>query len=184
MHCVIAVAAVGGIREDMKPNRLAFPDQIIDYTSSRRHTYFENDLSEVTHIDFTEPYSDRVRQLLISSATELDIEYVADGTYGATQGPRLETAAEIDRLERDGCTMVGMTGMPEAALARELELEYACCAVVANRAAGRGSGPISMEQIDNNLNQGMENVRKLLEMAIPKLEGGSCPISKYPISPQ
>ncbi len=123
VQSVIAVAAVGGIREDMIPNRLAFPDQIIDYTSSRRHTYFENDLSEVTHIDFTEPYSDRVRQLLISSAAELDIEYVADGTYGATQGPRLETAAEINRLERDGCPMVGMTGMPEAALARELELE-------------------------------------------------------------
>jgi purine nucleoside phosphorylase len=171
---VIAVAAVGGIREDMKPNMLAIPDQIIDYTSSRRHTYFESDLSGVTHTDFTQPYSEHVRQLLISSATELGIEFAADGTYGATQGPRLETAAEINRLERDGCSMVGMTGMPEAALARELELDYACCAVVANRAAGRGDGPISMDDIETHLNKGMENVRKLLEAAIPKLEGNSC----------
>jgi len=171
VQSVIAVAAVGGIRDDMKPNMLAFPDQVIDYTSSRRHTYFENDLSEVTHIDFTQPYSEHVRQLLISSASALDFEFAADGTYGATQGPRLETAAEINRLERDGCTMVGMTGMPEAALARELELDYACCAVVANRAAGRGDGPINMEDIETHLKKGMENVRKLLEAAIPELDG-------------
>jgi 5'-deoxy-5'-methylthioadenosine phosphorylase len=169
VHRVIAVAAVGGIREDMQPNMLAIPDQIIDYTYSRRHTYFENDLSEVTHIDFTRPYSERLRQLLISTATEMDIEFAADGTYGATQGPRLETAAEINRLERDGCSMVGMTGMPEAALARELELDYACCAVIANRAAGKGDGPISMEDIETHLNLGMENVRKLLVAGIPKL---------------
>jgi 5'-deoxy-5'-methylthioadenosine phosphorylase len=167
---VIAVAAVGGIRQDMKPTMLAIPDQVIDYTYSRRHTYFESDLSEVTHIDFTHPYSEHLRQLLITSADQLAIEFAADGTYGATQGPRLETAAEIDRLERDGCTIVGMTGMPEAALARELELGYACCAVVANHAAGRGDGPISMQDIEIHLNKGMENVRILLEAAIPKLE--------------
>ena len=176
VQSVIAVAAVGGIREDMKPKTLAIPDQIIDYTSSRRHTYFESDLSEVTHIDFTRPYSEHLRQLLISAATDLELEFATDGTYGATQGPRLETAAEIDRLERDGCSMVGMTGMPEAALARELELDYACCAVVANRAAGRGNGPISMDDIETHLNKGMENVRKLLEAAIPMLEINSSKI--------
>ncbi|MGD8616301.1 MAG: S-methyl-5'-thioinosine phosphorylase, partial [Gammaproteobacteria bacterium] len=132
---VIAVAAVGGIRQDMAPGRLAFPDQIIDYTWSRMHTYFEQDLSQVTHVEFTEPYSAEVRGVLIEAARSLGLEAVENGTYGATQGPRLETRAEIDRMERDGCDLVGMTGMPEAALARELELEYACCAVIANWAA-------------------------------------------------
>ena len=171
VHSVIAVAAVGGIRDDMNPAMLAIPDQIIDYTSSRRHTYFESDLSEVTHTDFSQPYSESVRQLLIGGARELGIEFAADGTYGATQGPRLETAAEIDRLERDGCAMVGMTGMPEAALARELRLDYACCAVVANRAAGRGEEVISMEDIEAQLSRGMDDVRRLLEVAIPGLKG-------------
>jgi len=166
---IIAVAAVGGIEAGLKPTMLAFPDQIIDYTWSRKHTYFENNLSEVTHIDFTRPYSEPLRQLMIEAARELKIQFADHGTYGATQGPRLETAAEIDRLEKDGCTIVGMTGMPEAALARELDLPYACCAVVANRAAGRGEGVISLEEIDSNLSEGMDTVRRLLETAIPKL---------------
>jgi 5'-deoxy-5'-methylthioadenosine phosphorylase len=171
---VVAVAAVGGIRADMEPGRLAFPHQIIDYTWSREHTCFESDLDQVTHIDFTEPYSEKVRRLLIDAARRLDLDAAEDGTYGATQGPRLETAAEIDRLERDGCSMVGMTGMPEAALACELGLCYASCAVIANWAAGRGPGPISMEDIEHNLVNGMAKVRRLLETAIPMLEGLSC----------
>jgi 5'-methylthioinosine phosphorylase len=166
---VIAVAAVGGIHQDMQPGRLAIPDQIIDYTWSRKHTYFESELSEVTHIDFTSPYSEKIRNQLITSARELDLQAVEDGVYAATQGPRLETAAEIDRLERDGCNIVGMTGMPEAALARELGMDYAHCAVIANRAAGRGTGTISMEDIEKNLASGMERVRQLLETAIPLL---------------
>jgi len=169
VHSVIAVASVGGIDAPLKPTTLAFPDQIIDYTWSRKHTYFESDLSQVTHIDFSRPYSESLRKLLIDAATELGVDFVAGGTYGATQGPRLETAAEIDRLERDGCTIVGMTGMPEAALARELELNYACCAVVSNLAAGRGEGKISLEAIDDSLIQGMDRVRKVLETAIPNL---------------
>jgi 5'-methylthioinosine phosphorylase len=169
VHSVIAVAAVGGIDAGLKPAMLAFPDQIIDYTWSRKHTYFENDLSEVTHIDFTNPYSERLRRLLIEAADNLGIAFADHGTYGATQGPRLETAAEINRMERDGCTLVGMTGMPEAGLARELELEYACCAVVANLAAGRGDGTISLDDIDSNLAVGMATVRHLLETAIPKV---------------
>ncbi|MEN8763180.1 MAG: S-methyl-5'-thioinosine phosphorylase, partial [Thiogranum sp.] len=154
VHSVIAVAAVGGIGQDMQPGRLAFPDQIIDYTWSRQHTYFESDLDQVTHIDFTAPYSEQLRRLLINAARQLKLEAAEQGTYAATQGPRLETAAEIDRLERDGCSMVGMTGMPEAALARELGLAYASCAVVANWAAGRGAGPIRMQDIETSLVSG------------------------------
>ncbi len=168
---VVAINAVGGIRADMQPARLAFPDQIIDYTWSRVNTYFEEGLSHVTHIDFTHPYCEELRQLLIESARETELDAVEEGTYGATQGPRLETIAEIDRMERDGCALVGMTGMPEAALARELGLCYAACAVVANMAAGRGGDEITMTEIEQNLKGGMEQVRRLLEHAVPRLAG-------------
>jgi len=166
---VIAVNAVGGIRADMTPGRLVIPDQIIDYTWSRTNTYFEEGLSQVTHIDFTEPYCEVLRQSMIHCATEVGVAVIGEGTYAATQGPRLETAAEIDRLERDGCDLVGMTGMPEAALARELELCYACLAVVANMGAGRGEEEITMEMIEHHLGKGMADVRALLEQIVPKL---------------
>lgn len=160
---VIAVAAVGGIRDDMAPGLIAFPHQIIDYTFGRQHTYFQGDLTQVTHIDFTEPYCQDLRGKLVSAAGRAGLGAIEDGVYGATQGPRLETAAEVNRLERDGCDMVGMTGMPEAALAREAELCYATCAVLANWAAGRGDGTITMAEIDRHLSAGMEKVRRLLE---------------------
>ncbi len=166
---IVAVAAVGGIRADMLPGRIVVPDQIIDYTWSRVNTFFEEGLSHVTHIDFTEPYDAGLRQVLLASCRALDIDVVDGATYAATQGPRLETAAEIDRLERDGCDIVGMTGMPEAALARELELAYATLAVVANEAAGRSAQPLTMEMIEQNLNAGMAKVRRILAEAIPRL---------------
>lgn len=165
---IIAVAAVGGIRDDMKPGRIAFPDQIIDYTWSRNNTYFE-DNEDVRHIDFTYPYCDEVRSLLIEGARKAGLDPVIDGTYGATQGPRLETAAEIRRMQRDGCALVGMTGMPEAGLARELELCYASCSVVANWAAGINGEIISMEEIETNVKKGMRCVRQLLEHALPQI---------------
>jgi 5'-deoxy-5'-methylthioadenosine phosphorylase len=166
---VIAVNAVGGIRADMTPGRLVVPDQIIDYTWSRISTYFEEGLSEVVHIDFTEPYCGELRQTLLSGSSELGLAVIGEGTYGATQGPRLESAAEVDRLERDGCDLVGMTGMPEAALARELELCYSCLAVIANMAAGRGEEEITMELIERYLSTGMADVRRLLEQVVPRL---------------
>ena len=167
---VIAVAAVGGIHADAGPARIVIPDQIIDYTWSRGSTYFEEGLSEVTHIDFTMPYDAELRALLIESCRRTKLDACETGTYGVTQGPRLETAAEIDRLEKDGCAIVGMTGMPEAALAREIGLRYATCAVVANWAAGRGGGGvIEMAEIENNLKTGMENVRRVLSDLVPAL---------------
>ena len=163
---IIGVCAVGGIRAGIAPAAVVIPDQIIDYTWSRDHTFFETDLAGVTHIDFTEPYCREMRELLITSAGKAGIDVLTSGTYGATQGPRLETAAEIDRMERDGCDIVGMTGMPEAALARELELCYAVCAVSANDAAGRGPGSIEMADIEVSLKTGMARVRAILEEAI------------------
>jgi len=123
----------------------------------------------VTHIDFTEPYCEELRQQLLKAAFAGNITVVDGGTYAATQGPRLETAAEIERLERDGCHLVGMTGMPEAALARELELCYACCAVVANWAAGKNGGSITMADIEKNLKGGMQQVGDLLESHLMSL---------------
>ena len=167
---VIAVAAVGGIRDDMAPGALAFPDQLVDYTWGRHYTFFEDNLSQVTHIDFTEPYCPELRTRLIEAARASDLDAREFCTYAAMQGPRLETAAEIRKLERDGCDIVGMTGMPEAALARELGLRYATCAVVANRAAGKAPGEITMADIERNLLDGMTKVKALLARVIPALD--------------
>ncbi len=159
---VVGMATVGGIRDDMAPGSIAVPDQIIDYTWGRGHTFFENDLAQVTHIDFTEPYCNDLRKSLIKAAEAAGLKIIKNGTYGATQGPRLETATEINRMQNDGCDIVGMTGMPEAALARELGLCYAHCSVVANRAAGRGDSPITMEDIEANMQNGMSKIYALL----------------------
>jgi len=161
---IIAVNAVGGITSEMYPGRLVIPEQLIDYTWSRQHTFFETDGDEVVHVDFTHPYTETLR--LIRAAAEGQLDCFDGGTYGATQGPRLETAAEIRRLEKDGCNVVGMTGMPEAVLARELELSYACVALVANWAAGKSEDLISMDIIQKNLLEGIKNVRKLLAAAV------------------
>jgi len=159
---IVAVAAVGGIRADLPPGRLLIPDQIVDYTWGRGHTFFEGGPDRVVHVDFTAPYDERLRQRLLAAAGRAGLTVVDGGTYGASQGPRLESAAEIDRMERDGCDVVGMTGMPEAALARELDLAYAHVAVVANPAAGRGAGVITMDDIRVQLESGMREVRALL----------------------
>lgn len=160
---VIAVAAVGGITDELDAGMLVIPDQLIDYTYSRAHTYFENDLTHVTHIDFTEPYCPELRQHICDSAVTANIDAIHHGTYGAVQGPRLETAAEVNRLERDGCTVVGMTGMPEASLAKELELCYAAINVVANKAAGRSDKEITMEEIRDTIARSMVKVRALIQ---------------------
>lgn len=166
VESIIAVAAVGGITPAMEPACLALPDQIIDYSYDRKHTFFDDEFSPVTHIDFTAPYSVSLREQLIKAAVASNIKLVNTGTYGCTQGPRLETTAEIKRMERDGCDLVGMTGMPEAALARELELEYAALAVVANWGAGKIDGEITMAEIERHLHTGMANAMTILKAFI------------------
>jgi 5'-deoxy-5'-methylthioadenosine phosphorylase len=135
---VIAIAAVGGISADAKPGSVAVPSQIIDYTYGREHTYFDGNDRRVEHVDFTQPYDESLRQRLLVAAAAANVAVVSDGVYAATQGPRLESAGEINRIANDGGTLVGMTGMPEAGLARELGLAYAHLCVVSNWAAGRG----------------------------------------------
>jgi 5'-methylthioadenosine phosphorylase len=165
---VVAIAAVGGIRPDLDSGAFAVPDQIIDYTHGRESTYYVRGRRPVTHVDFTRPYCEPMRQRLLVAARAAGVTVAAGGTYAATQGPRLETAAEIIRLERDGADFVGMTGMPEAALARELGLCYAALAVVVNPAAGRGAArdEIRIEDIRRESARALGRVGAILEQLV------------------
>lgn len=161
---IVSVAAVGGISAALAPGDIVVPSQILDYTWGRKHSFFEGK-APVTHIDFTEPYSAEVRASILAAARDCGEAVVGDGVYAATQGPRLETAAEINRLERDGADIVGMTAMPEAALARELGLAYAAVAVVANFAAGRGESRtrVDLAGVETVLRGGMARVGRIIE---------------------
>ena len=161
-QAIIAVNAVGGIHPAMGSGHLCVAHQIIDYTHGREHTFFEGDIEHVTHVDFSYPYDEALRQRLIAALMAAGYPFSSHGVYGCTQGPRLETVAEITRMERDGCDMVGMTGMPEAVLARELELPYACLALVVNPAAGKGASIITMAEIEAALVEGIVKVRAVL----------------------
>jgi len=167
---IIAVNAVGGITADSPPLALVLPDQIIDYSSGREHTFFDGTDGQVTHVDFSWPYSAELRGILLEAGLQQGQPLVASATYGSTNGPRLETAAEITRMQQDGCNVVGMTGMPEAVLARELEMDYACLALVVNWAAGVESKAISMQEILANVEQGMHQVTALLLAAARLIE--------------
>lgn len=159
---VVAVAAVGGVDRTLMSGDLVVPDQLIDYTWGRQHTFFDRLDGVIDHVDFTSPYNQEMRQRLIRSAQHLGEKVVETGCYAATQGPRLESIAEIDRIERDGGTLVGMTGMPEAGLARERDLPYATLALVVNPAAGRDLGLIDIERMKRVMREGMSRVRRVL----------------------
>ncbi len=139
---VIALNTVGVVSAVREPGQVAVPDQVIDYTWGREHTIYDAPQPGFAHIEFTEPFSARLRAGLLEAAQRAGVDCFDGGVYAATQGPRLESAAEVDRLERDGADYVGMTGMPEASLAMELELDYACLSLIVNKAAGRGDKPI------------------------------------------
>lgn len=167
----IGLNIVGGIASELQPGRLAVPHQLIDYTTGRLSTFSEP--TSVVHTEFTEPFSEPVRQRLLQACATNKLAEI-EGTYGVTQGPRLETAAEIDRLDRDGCAMVGMTAMPEAILAREAGLEYAILAGVVNYAAGRAPGrtadqPSLMAQMTATVEGVMHDSRRVLETAVKSL---------------
>lgn len=176
VRTVVGVNAVGGIHPVMGPAHIVIPDQIIDYTWGRGSTFFEGELDAVTHIDFSFPYTESARAVLVEAASKLDVPISDFGVYGATQGPRLETAAEIVRLERDGCDLVGMTGMPEASLAAELKLNYVCLGLVVNWGAGKSDHIITMEEIEAAIEQGMSGVKRILVEAM----GGLGDLSSQP----
>lgn len=161
---IAAVATVGGIRADLAPGTIAMPHQIIDYTHGRKNTFYDGVELPVKHIDFTDPYCPKLREKWHKAALAANEPLIEEGVYAAMQGPRLETAAEINRLERDGATMVGMTGMPEAALARELGISYAAICPVANYAAGRADSlhGIQYEEVMSQLSLTMTKVRNII----------------------
>ena len=173
---VLAVASVGCIH-GAAPGDLVLPHQLIDYTAGRAQTFFDGGDQQVVHVDFTHPYDASLRAVCLAAARNGGIPMADGGVYGAVSGPRLETAAEIDRMERDGATLVGMTGMPEAVLARELQLPYVAVCVVVNHAAGRGSSAsqISMEGIAKVLETAMDKVRTLLDHVVPLVEAVPAP---------
>lgn len=162
---IIAIASVGGIRKDMGPGKIVIPDQIIDYTHSREATFHDRSDSSITHTDFTQPYCSKARANILKAAQDAGESVIDGGVYAATQGPRFETAAEINRLERDGADLVGMTGMPEAILARELGISYATIAAIANTAAGReeSTEAIPLQAAHQVLENAMVSVRNILE---------------------
>ena len=160
---VLAVNAVGGIDPSLAPGRLVIPDQLVDYTWGRAHTFSDDSDSPLLHVEFANPFEGRLRAAMLEAASLSGVAAQDGGCMAVTQGPRLETAAEINRLVRDGCSLVGMTGMPEAALAREAGLDYASLCVVANAAAGLEQEPITLEEIKRVLASAMTDVRRLLD---------------------
>jgi 5'-methylthioinosine phosphorylase len=171
---VLAQNTVGGISDHSGPRVLGCPDQLIDYTWGRVSTLCEEADTEVMHVDFGEPYTPSLRRAVLDAAADAGVAVVDGGCYGATQGPRLETRAEIVRLRRDGCDLVGMTGMPEAALARELGLDYACLAVVANWAAGCGdAAEITMAEVLANVDAASARLASLLTHLLARPESFS-----------
>lgn len=166
---ILAVGVVGGINEKCKVGDIVIPDQIIDYTSDRTGSFDSDAKRTPQNIDFSYPYNDDLRQALINGGSKAEVSVVDHGTYGAVSGPRLETVAEIRRMEGDGCSIVGMSCMPEAGLARELDIDYAFCAVTVNAAAGKGDGVINAEDWVRALETGMTSVQSLLNNTLPTL---------------
>lgn len=174
---IAAIATVGGIHPSLTSGVIAIPHQMIDYTYGRAHTFHDGVDRPVRHTDFTRPYCDNLRNKWISAAKLAGEAVVNEGVYAAMQGPRFETAAEIIRLERDGATMVGMTGMPEAVLARELDISYAAACPVANVAAGKGESArgIHYEDLMQHLNATMVRVRNIIvQLAVLPDAQGAC----------
>jgi len=170
---VLAISAVGGIAEHCGPGSIHALDQIVDYTWGRKQSFSHDEEDDLQHVDFSYPYAGPLRDRLLEASAGLDIALVDGGCVGVFQGPRLETAAEIERARRDGCTVAGMTSMPEAGLARELSLDYAGIGVVSNWGAGVVRGTISETDIAETLREPMTRVRTLIEGIAELLSGGA-----------
>ena len=168
---VLAVSAVGGITDAYSPGVIAAPDQLIDYTWGRQHTFSDSGDVELVHVDFTQPYEGPLRRELLAAAKQEQLPLVDGGCIGVFQGPRLESAAEVERARRDGCDMAGMTSLPEAGLARELGLDYAGLAVISNFGAGISGQPLSEDEIAETLREPMKKVRQLVRALVGRLAG-------------
>lgn len=169
---VLGVYAVGGLHEPYAPAALAAPDQLVDYSWGREHTYSDSAEVPLVHVDFTRPYDGPLRRNLLAAARKASVQIIDGGCIGVFQGPRLESAAEIERARRDGCDMAGMTALPEAGLARELGLDYAGLAVISNWAAGVGDALLSEEEIAETLREPMARVRRLVAGLVQQIMAG------------
>ncbi len=167
---ILGTSIVGGIRSDMTPGHFVFPDQLIDYTVNRPSSFYEDEFGFHRHIDFTYPYCPVLHDILVNCAQILGLDFSDDATYGVTQGPRFETVAEVNRLEKDGCDVVGMTAMPEAVLARELDIGYATIGIVGTKAAGRSDGlHVSIDEITSVVEASMEQMYRLFALLLKQL---------------
>ncbi len=166
---VVAVGVVGAIDDACNVGDIVIPDQIIDYTTDRSKSYERGHVEGFHQIDFSYPFNDALRQELIQGGGRVGVSMVDHGTYGTVSGPRLETVAEVRRMEQDGCSIVGMSCMPEAALARELELDYAFCAVTVNPAAGKGDGVINVPDWQSTIETGTASAQLLLAETVLSL---------------
>jgi len=163
---ILAINAVGSISARLAAGGLLVPDQLMDHTWGRAHTFSDGGSAPLRHIDFTHPFAGPLRDAVLLAAGNAGLEVVDGGCVAVTQGPRLETAAEVSRLAAEGCTAVGMTTMPEAALAREAGLDYASLCVVANAGAGLEDGPITEDDIHRVLQSAMNQVRTLITQLV------------------
>lgn len=166
---VLATTASGSLRSRMRPGDLVLLDQFVDFTKRRPMTFYEGGKGGVVHVDVTEPYCPELRKILRETARALKIKLHPRATYGCTEGPRFETAAEIQALRRLGCDLVGMTNVPECILARELELCYAAIAVVTNFAAGISKTKLTHEEVAELMAKNIERVKSLIFTAVPQI---------------
>ncbi len=180
---VIATATVGSVNRNMNPGDLIVPDQLIDYTWGRESTFFDGSGGEVGHLEMTYPYSSPLRKEIIEAAKICDVKIANKAVYAITQGPRFETPAEVNRIENDGGDLVGMTGMPEAALAAEKHLHYACIAVVVNHAAGRSDGQIDSHNLHNAFASGADRLNAVLKTVVPQASRAEYPITASILRP-
>ena len=163
---IVAINTVGGITAHMQPGVVCLADQIIDYTWGRTSTFYQSAQDPSPHVDFTCPFDAGLRQHILDAANRHSFDLIPSAVYACTQGPRLETAAEIIRLARDGCDIVGMTGMPEAILARELELPYSMLALVVNTAAGLSGKSLDFAAMQAVATSGLERIEQLLDVVL------------------
>jgi 5'-methylthioadenosine phosphorylase len=164
---IISVSAVGGINKDYTPGRIVIGDQIMDFTKNRINTFFDS--SDVVHVDFTYPFCDDMRKIMIETVGRIKMDVVKEGIYIAVEGPRLETASEIEHYRSAGADIVGMTGMPEAVLAREAEICYAGIYVVTNYAAGIKEGKLTTDEVVETMKGSMDKIKELLAHLVEPL---------------
>jgi 5'-methylthioadenosine phosphorylase len=166
VKCILATAAVGSLNPAMQPGHFVFVDQFLDLTHARPATFFDGGDAGVVHIDMTNPYCAELRDVLSRAARSERLAAHPSGTYVCTDGPRFETAAEIKMYRLLGGDLVGMTGVPEAPLAREAEICYATVAMVTNYAAGISPANLTHQEVLDTMRQNGSNIRRLLMQAV------------------